>query len=145
MVGHGESNAGTYLADPTSPIPSHCASVVMTSTVRVNVKCSTYSECFVCSVYLKIPLLMVCLVLIMKGSPEELKKTCLLWALLNLICSVHLSSYISGQKDCPSACKCKSASHDNWCSVGGDGGCRVGEVLAGTTSPMPDHKGFKLQ
>ena len=24
-------------------------------------------------------------------------------------------------------------------------GCRVGEVRAGTTSPMPDHKGFKLQ
>ena len=29
--------------------------------------------------------------------------------------------------------------------TGGDGGCRVGEVRAGTTSPMPDHKGFKLQ
>ena len=28
---------------------------------------------------------------------------------------------------------------------GEDGGCRVGEVRAGTTSPMPDHKGFKLQ
>ena len=26
----------------------------------------------------------------------------------------------------------------------GDGRCRVGEVRAGTTSPMPDHKGFKL-
>ena len=24
-------------------------------------------------------------------------------------------------------------------------GCRVGEVRAGTTSPMPDHNGFKLQ
>ena len=30
-------------------------------------------------------------------------------------------------------------------TVGGDGGCRVGEVRAGTTPPMPDHKGFKLQ
>ena len=29
--------------------------------------------------------------------------------------------------------------------MGGDGGCRVGEVRAGTTSPKPDHKGFKLQ
>ena len=29
--------------------------------------------------------------------------------------------------------------------MGGDGGCRVGEVRASTTSPMPDHKGFKLQ
>ena len=30
-------------------------------------------------------------------------------------------------------------------AVGGYGGCRVGEVRAGTTSLMPDHKGFKLQ
>ena len=30
-------------------------------------------------------------------------------------------------------------------AVGGDGECRVGEVRADTTSPMPDHKGFKLQ
>ena len=37
------------------------------------------------------------------------------------------------------------ASRDNWCTVEGDGGWRVGEVRAGTTSPMPDHKGFKLQ
>ena len=36
MVGHGGSSAGSYLADPTSPIPSHCASIVGTSTVRVN-------------------------------------------------------------------------------------------------------------
>ena len=35
MVGHGGSSAGSYLADPTSPIPSHCASIVMTSTLRV--------------------------------------------------------------------------------------------------------------
>ena len=38
-----------------------------------------------------------------------------------------------------------SASRNNWCTVGGDGGCRVSEVRAGTTFPMPDHKGFKLQ
>ena len=25
MVGHGGSSASSYLADPTSPIPSHCA------------------------------------------------------------------------------------------------------------------------
>ena len=36
MVGHGGSSAGSYLANPTSPIPSHGASVVTTSTVRVN-------------------------------------------------------------------------------------------------------------
>ena len=50
-----------------------------------------------------------------------------------------------------------SASHDNWCTawdtlkqgnhstVRGDGGSRVGEVRAGTTSTMPEHKGFMLQ
>ena len=37
MVGHGGSSAGSYLADPTSPIPSHCASIVMTSTLRVKI------------------------------------------------------------------------------------------------------------
>ena len=36
MVGHGGSSAGSYLADPTSPIPSQCASIVVTSNVRVN-------------------------------------------------------------------------------------------------------------
>ena len=38
MAGHGGSSAGSYLADPTSPIPSHCASIVATNTVRVNHK-----------------------------------------------------------------------------------------------------------
>ena len=36
MVGHGGSSASSYLADPTSPIPSHCALIVVTSTLRVN-------------------------------------------------------------------------------------------------------------
>ena len=40
MVGHGGSSAGSYLADPTSPIPSHCASIVATITVRVNIICA---------------------------------------------------------------------------------------------------------
>ena len=31
---------------------------------------------------------------------------------------------------------------DSYSTVGGDGGYRVGEVRVGTTSPMPDHKGF---
>ena len=35
MVGHGGSSASSYLADPTSPIPSYCASIVATSTVPV--------------------------------------------------------------------------------------------------------------
>ena len=35
MVGHGGSSAGSYLADPTSPILSHCASIIVTSTLRV--------------------------------------------------------------------------------------------------------------
>ena len=28
MLGHGGSSAGSYLADPTSPIPSHCAVIM---------------------------------------------------------------------------------------------------------------------
>ena len=40
MVGHGGSSAGSYLADPTSPIPSHCASIVATSTLRVKLSVS---------------------------------------------------------------------------------------------------------
>ena len=36
MVGHGGSSAGSYLADHTSHTPSHCALIVVTSTVRVN-------------------------------------------------------------------------------------------------------------
>ena len=34
---------------------------------------------------------------------------------------------------------------DNYSTVRGDGRGWVGEVRAGTTYPMPDHKGFKLQ
>ena len=30
------SYTGSYLVDPTSPIPSNCASIVATSTLRVN-------------------------------------------------------------------------------------------------------------
>ena len=34
---------------------------------------------------------------------------------------------------------------DNNSTVREDGGGRVGEVRAGTTSPMPEDKGFELQ
>ena len=36
MVGHGGSSAGSYLADPTFPIPFTVASIAVTSTVGVN-------------------------------------------------------------------------------------------------------------
>ena len=39
---------------------------------------------------------------------------------------------------------CNILKQDNDSTVRGDGGSRVGEVRAGTTSPMPEHKGFKL-
>ena len=53
MVGHGGSSAGSYLATPTSHIPSHCAvfilfkpassaSIVVTSILRVN-HCSLHN------------------------------------------------------------------------------------------------------
>ena len=32
-----------------------------------------------------------------------------------------------------------------WEGMGESGGCRVGEVRACTTPPIPDHKGFELQ
>ena len=44
MVGHGGSSAGSYLADPTSPIPSHCASIVPTCTARVELNASFFSD-----------------------------------------------------------------------------------------------------
>ena len=37
MVRHGGSSVGSYLTDPTFPIPFYCASIVVTSTLRVNV------------------------------------------------------------------------------------------------------------
>ena len=42
MVGHGGCSASSYLADPTSPIPSHCALMVATSTVRVDGAVTTW-------------------------------------------------------------------------------------------------------
>ena len=49
MVGHGGSSAGSYLADPTSPIPSHCASIVVTSTLTVNwYVCSSEQGHWIC-------------------------------------------------------------------------------------------------
>ena len=46
MVGHGGSSAGSYLANPTSPIPPHCASIVVTSTLRVNESSQTVTKGF---------------------------------------------------------------------------------------------------
>ena len=40
---------------------------------------------------------------------------------------------------------CDTLKQDNDSTVRGDGGSRVGEVRAGTTSPMPEHKGFPLK
>ena len=39
---------------------------------------------------------------------------------------------------------CDAFKQDNYSTVGGDGGCRVGEVRAGTTSPMPDCRGLNI-
>ena len=46
MVGHGGSSAGLYLVDPTSPTPSHCASIVVTSTARVNTSVCFSRVCY---------------------------------------------------------------------------------------------------
>ena len=52
MVGRGGSGADSYLADPTSPISSHCASIVVNSTLRVN----RHIHLIFCSEILKIQL-----------------------------------------------------------------------------------------
>ena len=36
MVGHEGSSAGSYLADPTSPIPSHCAVIILSKSIAVH-------------------------------------------------------------------------------------------------------------
>ena len=36
MLRHGGSSAGSYLADPTSPIPSHCAVIILFQSVAVH-------------------------------------------------------------------------------------------------------------
>ena len=36
MLGHGGSSAGSYLADPVSPIPSHCAVIILFRSVPVH-------------------------------------------------------------------------------------------------------------
>ena len=36
MVGHGGSSADSYLADPTSPIPSHCTVIILLKSVPVH-------------------------------------------------------------------------------------------------------------
>ena len=41
------SSAGLYLADPTSPIPSHCASIAATSTLRVKLYVSCCFSTFI--------------------------------------------------------------------------------------------------
>ena len=43
MVRHGGSSASSYLADHTSPIPSHCASIVLTSPLRVK-ECTVINQ-----------------------------------------------------------------------------------------------------
>ena len=40
---------------------------------------------------------------------------------------------------------CDTLKQDNDSTVRGDGESRVDEVRAGTTSPMPEQKGFMLQ
>ena len=63
MVRHGGSSAGLYLVDPTSPISSHCASIVVTSTFRVNIQQRNIS--------FKMPYHSVCHFCFSMASPEE--------------------------------------------------------------------------
>ena len=56
MVGEGGSSAGSYLADPTSPTPYHCASIVATSTLRAKKTIKiTYSKFMKYGILIPIP------------------------------------------------------------------------------------------
>ena len=44
MLRHGGSSAGSYLADPTSPIPSHCAVIILFQSVPVHVGTSIIGQ-----------------------------------------------------------------------------------------------------
>ena len=42
LVRHEGSSAGSYLADPTSPIPSHCAVIILFKSVKIVVTIALY-------------------------------------------------------------------------------------------------------
>ena len=51
MVGHGGSSASSYLADPTSPIPSHCASIIATGTLIANMYSRSFQNVFLIDIH----------------------------------------------------------------------------------------------
>ena len=69
MVGHEGSSAGSYLADPTSPIPSHCASIVATSTLRV-----IYYFVTPCEIYTTIKRKPCDIIFVQQKSRQKLRK-----------------------------------------------------------------------
>ena len=82
MVRHGGSSAGSYLADPTSPIPSHCASIVVTSTVRVkqhSTEIHFFSSCILMFVFSRMSLL--CPVLTCLCLHPYIVHSLVLWAI----------------------------------------------------------------
>ena len=60
---------------------------------------------------------------------------------IGMLCSCRL---MTSQCQSRQLMHCDTLRQDNDSTVRGDGGSRVGEVRAGTTSPMPEHKGFML-
>ena len=159
MVGHGGSSAGSYLAAPTSPFPSDCAVITLFKSVPVHQLSWLALYRLQCS-YISHPVLALIDPLFILHIPDVVT-----WAGHHAHTSCYHITSVKWQP-LPYHYLCwwrqdaaggwaatsshqiinsSSASCNNWCTVGGDGGCRVGEVRAGTTSPMPDHKGFKLQ
>ena len=78
-------------------------------------------------------------------APPKIYKSKMCMCVSVSLCIMHHAKHCMWQGHAKHSVNSWSASRDNWCTVGGDGGCRVGEVWAGATSPMPDHMGFKLQ
>ena len=82
MVGHGGSSASLYLAHPTSPIPSHCASIVATSTVRVKRQMDLTGYCF------KYTDIIVCLWSNVILSEAIIYSSSMLYSVLLFLCAI---------------------------------------------------------
>ena len=93
MVRHVGSSASLYLADPTSPIPSHCASIVTTSTLRANTCISTLQEAHTIFLYYS-------------------------FTLLFFTAEVNWNFQLLDYQYIPTFCylTLKSVSHSNWCT-----------------------------
>ena len=180
MVGHGGSSAGSYLAGPTSPIPSHCASIVATSTVRVklqNVKVVltvTWLHALVSLPHSRnnhtnlfeitergdvllwpsclIPFMFACWGVATRCFLNNFSCTISCFSITKVIVTFykHMDELRIALCSLYQSCRWVIGwISDSYCSIkplcSGMGEVVPARYLADPTSPMPEHKGFKLQ